>query len=338
MNVGIFYPDALPASFRVCADNISAELEQLNVRVLKIKELNAIPSDVDVLWDPRAGGGNPPPAALCGLRAPLVVTLHGVAPMAIPLLEYYGGLRAAYAGWRSNRRKVAAWRKLEPFCAEVVTVSSSSRSSILSKLPIPAEKVSYAYNAVDHGIFTQLPATNPPSSRAPYFLHVSNDEKRKNVDLICRAYRALPGSDKPRLILKLTKRNKRYEGEGVEVLTGHLSEAQLIDLYQNALSFIFPSAFEGFGIPIVEAMATGCPVITSKFHACAEVAGDAALLVDHAHPNELRDAMSSLAQSESLRDDLRNRGLVRAQAFSWAATAEHYKQVFENAVRDSANG
>ncbi|MEM6604600.1 MAG: glycosyltransferase family 1 protein [Pseudomonadota bacterium] len=332
MNVGLFYPDALPASFRVCADNISARLDGLGVRVSAFRELSAVPDDVDVLWDPRAGGGNPPPRALCGRSTPLVVTLHGVAPMAIPLFQYYKGLRAAYVGWRANRRKVKAWNDLERFCAEVVTVSSSSRDSILSKLPIPPEKVSFTYNAVDHDVFKPSATAQSQTHREPYFLHISNDEKRKNVEHICQAYRDLPGPEKPKLVLKLSKHNKLYEADGIEILTGHMTEAELVDLYQNALAFVFPSAFEGFGIPIVEAMATGCPVITSKFHACAEVAGDAALLVDHSSSSDLGEAMMSIWKHDSLGLDLREKGLQRATSFTWDAAARHYRDVFKGAL------
>lgn len=300
----------------------------LGTTVIKFDSASAVPAGVDAIWDPRAGGGNAPIKALCGLTAPLLVTLHGVAPMAIPLREYYGSLRQQYRGWRLNNKKIAAWRRAKGSYGAVVTVSESSRESILDALPIDPSSISWCHNAVNHAQFT----ANAALAQADYFLHVSNDEPRKNVERICQAYRELPREGRPRLVLKLPADSTRSSEDGIEVINTRLDDAQLLSLYHNALAFVFPSTFEGFGLPIVEAMASGCPVITSNTHACGEVAADAALVVDPASTEALKDAMQSLSSDTALRASLRLAGLERAQMFRWSNAAQHYQSVFQRLV------
>jgi glycosyltransferase involved in cell wall biosynthesis len=134
------------------------------------------------------------------------------------------------------------------------------------------------------------------------------------------------------LLLKLPSDTHRQSGDGIVVIHERLSEEALLDLYQNALAFIFPSLFEGFGLPIIEAMASGCPVITSDTHACAEVAGNAALLVNPNATAPLLAAMESIIESEATRDTLRSLGLERAQYFHWSNAAKHYLSVFQSVL------
>lgn len=328
MRVGLYYPGSLPESFRVCADNIARELEVLGVAICRFDAPDHIPADVQLLWDPRAGGGNPPVKQFLMHPLPLVVTLHGAAPMVIPLREYFDGYRERYWGWRGNKRKVAAWRAAQDGYDAVVTVSKSSRESILANLPIAPEKISWCHNAVDHTFFS--PASKEAES--PYFLHISNDEPRKNVDDICDAYARLSQKNKPRLLLKLPRDSKRISANGIEVLRERIPDNEILKLYQQAFAFIFPSSFEGFGLPIVEAMAAGCPVITASTHACGEVAGAAAITVKPRDTKALTAAMRSLCEQPEKRISLRDQGLLRAKDFSWENAAKHYYEVFENVL------
>ena len=112
-----------------------------------------------------------------------------------------------------------------------------------------------------------------------------------------------------------------------------MSQPELTDLYRNATGFLFPSLHETFGMPILEAMASGCPVITSHDTGCAEIAGDAALLVDPRSVEAISAAMQSLIEHERLRADLRARGLARAAEFTWEKSARKHLDVFEQALR-----
>ena len=326
MRVGLCLPPELPESFLVVAGNIVRELKKLDCEIHEFADPASPPQQVDVLWDPRAGGGSPPLAPLCGRAVPLVVTLHGAAPMAIPLYQYHSSVRAMLRGFRANRRKRRAWAELRDDYAAVVTVSKSSRASILRALPIPPDKITWCYNAVDHSVFTVRDDAGVDAGRG-YFLHISNDEPRKNVDRIIRAHAMLPAATRPRLLLKLPGSTARAGRNDVEIISGRLSDGDLAALYGNARAFVFPSLFEGFGIPIVEAMACGCPVITANQFACAEVAGDAALLVDPRSTRALKQAMETVTDPSNV-VALKTRGLERARDFTWRAAAEHYLKVF----------
>jgi glycosyltransferase involved in cell wall biosynthesis len=326
VRVGLFYPDGLPESFAVVANNIALELAALGCDVRRFNTAGSPPGSVDVLWDPRAGGGAAPQPELLGIGVPLVVTLHGVAPMAIPAWEYYGSFREALRGLSANARKRRLWAGCASACAAVVTVSDSSRTDILRKLPIPPERVSWCHNAVDHSVF-HARSTTEAHSRGDYFFHISNNEPRKNVRRICEAHAALPRGRRPRLVLKLPKPLDFPVAEDVEVITRRLEDSELADIYAGCAAFIFPSLFEGFGIPIVESMACGGPVITSSSGACAEVAGEAALLVDPRSISQIRDAMAEV-QDPFVANRCVESGLKRAAEFTWKKAAEHYAGIF----------
>ena len=168
---------------------------------------------------------------------------------------------------------------------------------------------------------------------APFFLHVSQYQPVKNIHAIITAYDQLPLSDKPHLLIVAPGFPNCSIPAGVNLIVNPVSGEELAKLYRTALAFVFPSLRETFGMPILEAMACGCPVITSNVTACPEVAGDAALLVDPRSVSDLMGAMRHLAEDASLRADLRHRSLARAKQFTWRRSAEQHLEVFENVLR-----
>ena len=115
-------------------------------------------------------------------------------------------------------------------------------------------------------------------------------------------------------------------------LTGYVSDEQLSALYQMASLYIHPSLYEGFGLTILEAMAAGCPVITSDSYSLPEVAGDAALLVDPYNVDDIAEAILSLWQDQSLKTNLVNRGLARAKQFTWDQCASRVAEIYQSVV------
>jgi glycosyltransferase involved in cell wall biosynthesis len=183
--------------------------------------------------------------------------------------------------------------------------------------------------------------------RGEYVLAVGSIQPRKNLARLVRAYSALRGergrSNLPQLVL-VGRRAwlygdtlKAIEEEGVRdavLLTGYVSEDDLPALYTGALCFVYPSYFEGFGLPPLEAMSCGVPVLTGNLTSLPEVVGDAGLTVDPFDTGALSRALARLVGDAALRADLRERGLQRARAFDWRATARMTLQVYRRVISD----
>jgi glycosyltransferase involved in cell wall biosynthesis len=115
------------------------------------------------------------------------------------------------------------------------------------------------------------------------------------------------------------------------LLPGYIPDDDLPALYSGAIAFAYPSLYEGFGMPVLEALACGTPVLTSDTSSMPEVAGAAALLVDPTSVDAIAEGLSAIMSSDPLRDDLRRRGLARARQFDWRKTAQETAQVYRRA-------
>jgi glycosyltransferase involved in cell wall biosynthesis len=184
--------------------------------------------------------------------------------------------------------------------------------------------------------------------RRPYCLFVGNLEPRKNLPRLIEAFgllrrHGLAPADLPQLVLAGTRGwlssgiFRAAAGQGLEapdiVFTGYVPPADLPALYAGAACFVFPSLYEGFGLPVLEAMACGTPVVASTASSLPEVAGDAALLVDPHDVEGLAGALRRLWGDAELRADLRERGLQRATLYSWERTARLTLDVYERVAR-----
>lgn len=130
-------------------------------------------------------------------------------------------------------------------------------------------------------------------------------------------------------------RNEELWDKGGEnlVLIENLAAEELAALYSGAAVFVYPSLYEGFGLPVLEAMACGAPVITSNLSALPEVAGEAAVLIDPYDSDDLKEAMKQVLASKDLRVELKGRGFARSREFSWLDTARKTAQVYLKASR-----
>ncbi|MGA8071322.1 MAG: glycosyltransferase family 1 protein [Halobacteriota archaeon] len=128
----------------------------------------------------------------------------------------------------------------------------------------------------------------------------------------------------------VTRRN-----QGIKIsLCGYLTDEEIVALYRNAAVFVYPSLYEGFGLPVLEAMAQGCPVITSNVSSLPEVVGDAAVLIDPLNTTELAQAMIKVLTDDELKREMSIKGINRAKLFSWDRTAEKYVEVFDRVLMD----
>ena len=325
MKVGVYRPSDLPESFNVCIDNIVKHASHLDVDFVQTTD-EAILASCDVLWDPRAGGGHAPVDSLYQLGLPLVVTLHGIGPLIYPS-HYSVGFRHRLQVSRDNRKKKKDWKKAHGKFSKVVTVSDFSKRVINEYLGVKLDDIRVIYNGVDTSVFN---CSNTKQDNEPYFLHVSNDESRKNVDRIMKAYSLINNPEKWPLILKLSS-DRKCNVDGVTLINQRLSNEQLSDLYQNAGAFLFPSIYEGFGIPIIEAMASMCPVITSANTACEEVAGERGILVDATSVNSIKQAMIDVMDKPLGSEELLA-AQERAKSFNWQKASNAYFEVFNEVL------
>jgi glycosyltransferase involved in cell wall biosynthesis len=180
--------------------------------------------------------------------------------------------------------------------------------------------------------------------RSPYFLHVGRLQARKNLVRLVEAFHRLRAQHEAPHKLVLVGRESWESGEifaairrlGLEsevVHLGYVPGEDLPHLYTGAEAVVFPSLFEGFGIPVIEAMSFGTPVVTSRATSLPEVAGDAALLVDPYSTEEIAEAMRRVIAESGLRETLRQRGMERARQFTWRRTALETKRIYERASR-----
>ena len=251
----------------------------------------------------------------------LVVTVHDLAHRRLPdgfptrwRLLYGAGVRAAVrraagilAPSRATADDLVALAGADPEKIHVTPLAAS----------LPASQSDPAGALERLGIAT------------PYVLFVGTLEPRKNVLTLVRAYRRL-APDVPHALVLAGPDGWHTEeldaelaraGPGTVVRTGRVSEADLDALYRGATAFAYPSSLEGFGLPVLEAMARGVPVVTSRTPALVEVAGDAALLVAPEDAAGLADVLARILTEPALAEDLSVRGTTRAAGYSWNATA-----------------
>jgi glycosyltransferase involved in cell wall biosynthesis len=226
-------------------------------------------------------------------------------------------------------------------------VSQYTKQDIVRHFHIPASKISVAYNGV-RPIFTPISPTHKQaiqaqySGRKPYFFYVGAIHPRKNVHRLIQAFSIFKHNNpQSHYQLLLAGRWAWQTGEVKNayeksvfkadiIFLNYIQDSDLQQLMASAAVFMYISEFEGFGVPIIEAMASGVPVITSQTSSMPEVAGDAAMLIDPHHLESIANAMEKMANNEAVRQKYIQLGLLRAQFFNWDETA---KIVYEALLR-----
>ena len=254
--------------------------------------------DADVLWGPH---GTLPLA----WRGSSVISLHDFTSITSP--------------GRHRLKTVIAFnsfiaRSLEQ-ATRVACVSRTIADEAMRGFGVPPHKIEIVPNGVDETFFT------PEGEEHDYLLFAGTLEPRKGVDDLLDAWRALP-RPRPRLVIAGDAgwRTDVQEEDGVTI-TGYVTRDALRDLYRHAIAFVYPSRYEGFGIPPLEALACGAPVIATRTGAIPEYAGDAAIVIAPGDRAALREALARIVNDRALRDDLRARGPQRAKTFGWSRGA-----------------
>jgi glycosyltransferase involved in cell wall biosynthesis len=258
-------------------------------------------------------------AGLDAVHFPLTVTVPRMEslPTATTILDVQHELLPQFfsRAERAYRRVVYARSARESEC--VITISHHAAAAIVERLGVPEDRVRPIHLGLDHDLFR--PGTTP---REEFLLYPARSWPHKNHARLFDAFGELRRRHAG-LELVLTS----YDGpvpEGARSL-GHVSRTELVDLYQRAAALVFPSLYEGFGQPPLEAMACGCPVACSNVASLPEVVGDAARLFDPTRTEELVDAAEDVLANG---DAWRARGFARAAGFSWEETARRHDEVY----------
>ena len=246
---------------------------------------------------------------------PAVMTIHDLSPWRNPEWHSEAGRVRMRTPWLLRLRRARM----------VVTVSEAVRKEAIGHFGIAADKVR-AVPLAASPLFQ--PVEGVPAPR-PYFLFVGTLEPRKNVAALVEAWRATRAETGADLVLVGRKRAD-FSGD-VPGWVGEVPDCELPSLYSRALAFVYPSHYEGFGLPVLEAMQCGCPVITSNDPAIREVSGGAAIHAGTAL--ELANALRSVAGNAGLRGELRRAGLKRAECFSWQRTARATREIYAEVLR-----
>ena len=267
-----------------------------------------------------------------------VVTIHDCIHLMFPEYLPYR-LATVYA----RKMMGSATRRAD----RILTVSESSKRDILRFFPIDPDRITVIYNAIDERFRTAPPEDAMSRVREryqledPFVLYVGNVKPHKNVERLVDAFALVrqQRSDELKLLIigdeiskfqTLRRAVHRHQLHRHVRFLGFVGEDMLSVLYRLAGVFVFPSLYEGFGLPPLEAMACGAPVITSNVSSLPEVVGDAALLVDPHSAQDIADAIVRVLSDPSLAAQLRARGLARAAAFSWERSVEKTLQIYKD--------
>ena len=275
-------------------------------------------------------------------KIPLILTLHDIIflePRDKSNKSFYQDM-----GWRYRRFVVPRILKK---CKRIITVSDFEFNNIITKLQIPEEKMVMIYNGYnqwfrpveDTELIYQQYIKEPG-----YFFFLGNTDPKKNTERTLIAYsKYLEQSDVKRKLLmadldrgyleEIINRNDIGNIRDHIVIPGYIKNADLPYIYNNAFAFLYTSLRESFGIPLLEAMACGTPVITSNTSSMPEIGGPEVIMVNPQNVQEITEKMLLLEKDDALYQKQKEIGLIRAQQFSWKYTAEQLLTVYEDVYR-----
>ena len=229
------------------------------------------------------------------------------------------------------------------FSRKIITVSHFSKNELMDRYRIDEQKIEVIYEGVP-----EMPETDQQFTRRtldkfkidqPYFIYIGNWRPRKNLPALIKAFKLLRNSShldyllviagqKDTRFLDLHKEIEHNELKGEVILTGFVSQKEKRALYERAHALVFPSLYEGFGLPLLEAQSVGVPVLTSHVASLPEIAGDSALYVNPYDVTDIAQGMERLVKDNTLREELLHKGYDNIQRFSWQKSAQKLLKVF----------
>lgn len=267
-------------------------------------------------------------------RRNFVVTIHDLIHQHFSMQRASTHGKILYAIKRSGYNLIFkhAIRRSE----KIITVSNFVKKQLLDEWGVKEEKVEVIYEAAEDAIVSLAKKTTQSAAGKPYIFYVGNAHPHKNVEGLIQAFLKLKDQYQN---LKLVLAGKdhyfwqrikeKYRQEGIKYL-GYIDDQQLVSLYKSAVMFVMPSFEEGFGIPLLEAFACGCPVAASDIGALREIGKDAAIFFNPKDVVDMASVMKELMGNEKLRKELIEKGEKRYKEFSWERLAKKTLEVYEN--------
>lgn len=272
---------------------------------------------------------------------PVVATLMDAIPLSHP-----HWLRSEFRSLKNS-----LWVRAAQWADSVITISDYSKSELTRLAGIPADRITVIPLGVSDQWFQDIPTTELARVKTAYalpdrfFVSVGTLQPRKNVDGTILAHRALSQATRraaPLIIIgkagwkceEVLRMVDQEPQPGAVRWLQHVPDADLLPILKSATALVFPSLAEGFGLPVLEAFAASVPVITSNTTSLPEVAGDAAISVDPANHDAIRNAMAEILENPALADELRARGLSRARQFTWDTCALRTLDTYRRVIHE----
>lgn len=265
-----------------------------------------------------------------------IITICDVTPLLFP--EAHGRMNV----WHHRFVLPAILKQAD----HIITISEASKQDIIRCFKVPDNKITVTLLAADNAFRPDpsgIPSDGITQLPRPYILNVGTLEPRKNLEGLLRAFAAARHKGMPHSLVITGARGwgrsplaslvRELALDDAVIFTGFVEDTDLPHLYGRADFFVYPSLYEGFGLPILEAMSCGTPVITSNVSSMLEVSGDAAILADPRSEAELMTSMLKLAGDGELRCSLRDKGMIQAARFSWERTAHETWDLYEQVLQ-----
>jgi len=257
-------------------------------------------------------------------KVKLVYTLHDLSFLDFP--ENYSKLFQCYYSYIVPKNLKRA--------DSVLTVSHFAMNTIIAKFPFVKNKIKHIYNGVDQSF---LNSGRNRIKKDTYILFIGSMSKIKNYQSVIKAFLLLKIDIKLKMIMPTLDSFSEYnihmvKDEKIEVIE-FIEHQNLCNFYKKARLFIYPSLYDSFGLPVLEAMACGTPVVTSNIAALPEVGGDAVLYCDPYNVEDISQKIEQILGDTSLQEQMSKKGLARAKEFSWEKSAQEHIRVFEEVLK-----